>query len=254
MSGPTGGLLLLLLLGWSAPAATATLHIGTASLKTSWRACPCPPAGSSKEGLQAWKMLAALQDGKAPPTPAAANSSFMRCSLETPLLFESEAWQVELSKMTGAIVGLRFKGGGGAGSGSSSSSNGGAMAGAGGSSRNGSSSQSPWARLLSRLWLPGRWLAAGRSSCRSGGAGSAGPAPVPKPAPVLSNASWASFNAPLALPVYSTYSEDDYDTIWDSYAWQGQDNLADWFYRDFGKPNATGGHSRRGAEVAVGAG
>ena len=151
--------------------------------------------------------------------------------------------------MTGAIVGLRFKGEGGAGSGSSGGGSGGsgsgdgdAMAGAGSSSSSRSSSRSPWGRLLSKLRLPGSWLAAGRSGGRSGGSS----APAPKSVPALSNASWASFNAPLALPVYSTYSEDDYDTIWDSYAWQGRDNLADWFYRDFGKPNATGGHSRRG--------
>ena len=182
-------------------------------------------------------MLAALQDGKAPPTPAAANSSFKRCSLEEPLLFESEAWQVELSKMTGAIVGLRFKGEGGFGSSGSSGSSDGAVVGAV-SSSSGSSSRSLWGRLLSRLRLPSSWLAAG-SGGRSGG----GAAPAPKPAPSLSNASWASFNAPLALPVYSTYSEEDYDAIWDSYAWQGRDSLADWFYRDFGKPNATGGGS-----------
>lgn len=167
---------------------------------------PGPCAGSSAEGVRAWEALAALQDGKAPPNPGAANSSFKRSSLQEPLLFDSEAWQVELSNLTGAIVGLRFKGSG----------RGSSAAGA----------PSAWHRLASWLRLPGAWLRAaaldgsGRQQGDSGG--------------------WAGFSAPLALPVYSTYSEEDYDVIWSQYSYVGP-NVADWFYKDFGKPNATGG-------------
>lgn len=178
-------------------------------------------AGSSPEGVRAWQALAALQDGKAPPTPGAANSSFKRSSLQEPLLFESPAWQLELSNMTGAIVGLRFKGG------SSSGSSGGRDPGS-----SSSSMPWPWQPLLSWLRLPNAmswrgadsWLGARRQQ-------EGGP-------------SWAGFDAPLALPVYETFSEDQYDVIWTQYAYQAPD-IAEWFHRDFGKPNATGGCCKR---------
>lgn len=57
--------------------------------------------------------------------------------------------------------------------------------------------------------------------------------------------SWASPESLLAKLVYSTYSEDSYDVIWREYAYQT--DLPEWFYKDFGKPNATelGGAQRR---------
>ncbi|EFN55987.1 hypothetical protein CHLNCDRAFT_145354 [Chlorella variabilis] len=174
--------------------------------------------GASPEGFRAWGILSTLQEGKAPPTPGAANTSFKRCSLQEPLRFESDSWQLELSNMTGAIVGLSFK-----------------PAGAGGqpgSTHPSSSSPSPWARLLAALRLPGSGLFAASGGGGDGGGGS----------------SWAGFNAPLALPVYSTYAEEDYDAIWDSYSYFPRDRLADWFYKDFGKPNATVKGGARRAE------
>ena len=51
--------------------------------------------------------------------------------------------------------------------------------------------------------------------------------------------SWAGYDSPLALPVYETFSEEDYSAIWHRYAYQAPD-LQPWFLKDFGKPNATG--------------
>jgi hypothetical protein len=50
--------------------------------------------------------------------------------------------------------------------------------------------------------------------------------------------SWASPDSLLAKIMYSTYSEDDYDTIWSHYAYRTAP-LPDWFHKDFGKPNST---------------
>ncbi|EFN51908.1 hypothetical protein CHLNCDRAFT_54763 [Chlorella variabilis] len=65
--------------------------------------------GNSQEGLRAQEALSALQRGRVPPTPHAPSSGFQRRSLQEPLLFQSLAWQLELSSATGAIVGLHFK-------------------------------------------------------------------------------------------------------------------------------------------------
>lgn len=181
-----------------------------------------PPAGTSPEGLRAWEGLRALQDGKAPPAPRAANSSFKRSSLEEPLVFRSPAWRLELSNMTGAIIGLAR----------SSSSSGGGGSGTG-------SSAAPRPSWLQRaaawLRLPAAWLGdGGGNDVNSGGGG------------------WASFDAPLALPVYSTYSEDDYDVFWSEYSWNAPGSEL-WRRKDFGKPNATGapGGGGRGAGGAA---
>jgi len=167
---------------------------------------PTSVAGSTPEGVRAWSALAALQDAKAPPAPGGPKSSFTRCSLEEALVFESDAWQVELSKMTGAIVGLRFKGGS-TGSGGSSGGSSGRGTGAGTGSSSDSiggtvldgSASARWRRFLSRLlhFLLGGWpsMQAQRGATPTNAA-AAGPS---------SNTSWAAFNAPLALPVYSTY-------------------------------------------------
>ena len=55
-------------------------------------------------------------------------------------------------------------------------------------------------------------------------------------------ASWASPQFPLAQLTYSTYNEASYEVIWKDYAYQ----IPEWFYKDFGKPNATslGGAAR----------
>jgi hypothetical protein len=142
-------------------------------------------AGSSEAGLAAWQALAALQDGKAAPTPDAVNSSFKRCDMQRPLVFESDSWQLEVSNMTGAIVGLRFKAGS-----ASDSSSGGSSRSRGGLQRSsyGSSGSRPslWTRIVGTLGWPGGSLSVSSGS----GVGK----------------SWAGFDAPLALPVYSTYA------------------------------------------------
>lgn len=162
--------------------------------------CPSSAAGDSPEGVAMWETLALLQERKAPPAPGAANSSFKRASLEEPLLFEGARWQLELSNLTGAIVGLRLNGCSSARCGANGNPT------SGGSS--GVSGLPWWQWVAGMLRLPGSWFAPERGEGerldREGG-------------------SWASFNAPLALPVYSTYSEDDYqDTIFNqaSGLWQ----------------------------------
>ena len=150
-----------------------------------------------------WEALALLQTRKVPPAPGAANSSFKRASLREPLLFESDSWRLELSNLTGAIVGLRFKG----------RSSGGCRAAA--SACGGSSGGLPWwRRAAAALRLPGSWLGAARAgqAGRQAGTGS-GTGLTAAGGSVGGSDSWASFNAPLALPVYSTYSEDDFETI-----------------------------------------
>ena len=154
-------------------------------------ACPPSAAGDSPEGVAMWETLALLQERKAPPAPGAANSSFKRASLEEPLLFEGARWQLELSNLTGAIVGLRLNG----------CSSG--RCGANGDPTSGGSSGGSglpwWQRVAGMLRLPGSWFATERGEAERLG---------------RESGSWASFNAPLALPVYSTYSDDDYqDTI-----------------------------------------
>jgi hypothetical protein len=170
-----------------------------------------------------WETLAMLQDRKVPPSPGAANSSFKRASLEEPLLFEGRSWQLELSNLTGSIVGLRHKG----------CTAGGRWAADGSSGNSRSSSGQPWwRRAAAMLRLPGGLFSGARSQEQLLGEENGG--------------SWASFNAPLALPVYSTYSEDDYqEAIFSQYAYQGR-SPSWWFLRDFGKPNATSkGGARR---------
>ncbi len=44
-----------------------------------------------------------------------------------------------------------------------------------------------------------------------------------------------------ALLLLGAAAEDDYSAIWDYYAYIN--DRADWFYKDFGKPNATGGRA-----------
>lgn len=172
------------------------------------------PAGSSAAGVRAWGALAALQDGKAPPAPGAANSSFKRSSLQEALVFEGPSWQLELSNMTGAIVGLRFKGCTD-------------QRGCQNSNRSGGTDPESWAAAWLRA--PAAWLG------RRGGSA----APLQE---ALQQASWAAFDAPLALPIYSTYAEDDYDAIFGRYTWAS----TVWSLRDFGKPNATGAQAARG--------
>ena len=187
--------------------------------------------------MAAWQALAALQDGKAPPAPGAANSSYKRVGLGEPLTFESPAWRVELSNMTGAVVGLRFLGGAAAASAAVSHA---PSDGGGGSSRDsGAARQSPWQPLLSRLALPGaaRLLAADGSRAaalqqQQQQQQERRQAAEPPP-------SWAGYDSPLALPVYETFGEEDYSAIWHRYAYQAPD-LQPWFLKDFGKPNATG--------------
>ena len=60
-------------------------------------------------------------------------------------------------------------------------------------------------------------------------------------------AQWASPAAPLGQFLYSTYSEDDFDIIWDHYAYQN--GWSWWFPRDFGKPGCAAAGARRADEA-----
>jgi len=49
-------------------------------------------------------------------------------------------------------------------------------------------------------------------------------------------AQWATQDTPLGRLMYSTYTEADYEVIWDQYQYVSKD--ADWWFRkDFGKAN-----------------
>ena len=146
--------------------------------------------GGSPAGLQAWEALGELQSGKAPPTPGVANSSFKRCSLDDPLVFKSDAgWELELSKMTGAIIGLRFRG---------------TVAAAAGTAATKAAVATTTAAKGSRRWALLRWLQ--QLPALSGLWGRCTAAvPDAHNAAALSD-NWAAPDAPLALPVYSTYS------------------------------------------------
>lgn len=65
---------------------------------------------------------------------------------------------------------------------------------------------------------------------------------------LLADINWAGPDNPLARPLYSTYSESDYDIIWKEYSYHS--NIPEWFFKDFGKPFSTilGGAER--ADVA----
>lgn len=222
------------------------------------RPTPLPlPAGNSQAGLRAWEVLAALQGAKTPPVPH-TDRSFRRCSLGEPLVFEAPFWRLELSNLTGAIISLRFKPSASSSSGSGGSSSGDARGGTCASaSVSGSSSRAPslWARLLASLGLPSAGMLAARGGGRGGGS-----SPL--------DGSWASPDAQLALPIYSTYAggcwpqaaacgwkglaaapwaaaalqppfvsplsaaaEEDYEAIWSHYSYFPRDKLADWFYK-----------------------
>ncbi|KAL4451756.1 hypothetical protein ABPG75_007418 [Micractinium tetrahymenae] len=192
--------------------------------------------GQSDAGHAGWQALAALKAGWAPPVPAAANSGFQRRALtdNEPLLFESASWRVELCPQTGAIVWLSF------GPGSSSGGSGSSTGGSGGGS-NGGSDASLWSSLLSKLQQPASLVRA------AAGALWGQPEQQAEEQQPLHSEGWASFDAPLAMPVYSTYSEDDYNVIWDEYAYMGRpQSFWDWFFRDFGKPGATSERGSRG--------
>ena len=53
---------------------------------------------------------------------------------------------------------------------------------------------------------------------------------------------WAGKADLFGVPQYSTYTEDSYDVIWDNYTYVGG---ADWFQKDFGKPNCSLANPRR---------
>ncbi|KAK9798230.1 hypothetical protein WJX73_010911 [Symbiochloris irregularis] len=53
---------------------------------------------------------------------------------------------------------------------------------------------------------------------------------------------WADDSSAFGVTQYSTYTERDFDVIWDTYSF-GPD--AQWFVSDFGKPNVSQGHPRR---------
>lgn len=54
---------------------------------------------------------------------------------------------------------------------------------------------------------------------------------------VHADVNWAGPNHQLARPLYSTYSESDYEIIWKEYSYRT--NIPEWFYKDFGKPFST---------------
>ena len=54
---------------------------------------------------------------------------------------------------------------------------------------------------------------------------------------------WASANKALGRFLYSTYTEKDYNVIWDNYMYISQDNW--WVEYDFGKKNCSEAGPRR---------
>ena len=55
---------------------------------------------------------------------------------------------------------------------------------------------------------------------------------------------WAAPERPLLQPVYSTYVEDDYDEVWDKYAYDMAGSKS-WALKDFGKPGSAAASQRR---------
>ena len=55
---------------------------------------------------------------------------------------------------------------------------------------------------------------------------------------------WATPERPLLQPVYSTYIEDDYDEVWDKYAYDTAGSKT-WALKDFGKPGSAAAAQRR---------
>lgn len=163
-------------------------------------------AGASNAGNAGWEALAALWAGWAPPSPAAANSGFQRRALGggRPLLFESSSWRVELCPQTGAIVGLSAGSGWSSGSVSSSASSAG--------SHSGGSSTDPslLSSLLSKLQQPASLVhaAAGTLWGQQGQRAEQQQQQQAQQEPENDAQSdpgrngWASFDAPLAMPVY----------------------------------------------------
>ena len=58
---------------------------------------------------------------------------------------------------------------------------------------------------------------------------------------------WGSKDSPLGAFIYSSYTEEDYSTIWDEYLYISKDNW--WVDMDFGKLNCSNAAPRR-ADVA----
>lgn len=48
---------------------------------------------------------------------------------------------------------------------------------------------------------------------------------------------------PFAAVQYSTYIDQDFNVIWENYTWVA--NAAEWFLKDFGKPNVSLAHPKR---------
>jgi hypothetical protein len=59
---------------------------------------------------------------------------------------------------------------------------------------------------------------------------------------------WAARDRALGQFVYSTYTEADYDVVWDEYLYISRDNW--WVKMDFGKRNCSVGQPRR-ADMAA---
>ncbi|GAB4813534.1 hypothetical protein N2152v2_000580 [Parachlorella kessleri] len=214
--------------------------------------------GESTLGLKAWTALASLQNSKHPPAPS--EPRFKRANLSQPLRFFSDAWGIELDECTGAIVGLQPLAGNApvgrnaarqqqqqqqslyAAAADLAAGSGGRQAGTGGMTSS-SSSDGLWRsiRCSGSSGRLARWLSwvlrvlgwAGEGLCEPHGVQAANVGGGAKETAV----DLASRENPLALVVYSTYAEDDYSTIWDTYSYMNE--LADWFYKDFGKPNST---------------
>lgn len=49
----------------------------------------------------------------------------------------------------------------------------------------------------------------------------------------------SQFSAHVGQLAHPWCAEDDYSVFWEDYAYMN--NRAEWFYKDFGKPNSTGG-------------
>ena len=60
-------------------------------------------------------------------------------------------------------------------------------------------------------------------------------------------AQWAAQGRPLGAFLYSSYTEADYEVVWDEYLYISRDNW--WVGMDFGKANCSEAHPRRADEA-----
>ncbi|KDD76566.1 hypothetical protein H632_c180p1, partial [Helicosporidium sp. ATCC 50920] len=190
--------------------------------------------GNGTGGMAAWDALASLQGLK--KVPAVEEQGLAPVDLDEGASFESKHWRFRLDSATGAFSSLQFLG--------KKEEKAPLFA------HQEKSSPS----LLRSTWRGARAAAARavgslRIAARVWGL-EATKAPDERGPSFAAPVDWASASEPLGAALYSTYAEADYEAIWSGYAYR-PDPLPDWFYKDFGKPNATAlGGARRGDHAA----